>query len=302
MKCVLITGATSFIGKNLVERLYNEEHKIYALVRPSSNNFTRLENCRNLNIVNLDISEISALHKYVDRIDLCYHLAWDGTRNDSRYDANLQKSNYKYSIDTYEVVKMLGCHVFVGVGSQAEYGFCQNEITESTEPNPNTEYGRYKLATCKKLIELGERDSIRVIWGRVFSIYGKGDYENTLLMSSIRKMLNNDPIDMTEGTQYWNYLYVEDLAKILVKLAYDNSARGIYNLASNDTRMLKDYILELKEIIKSKSKINFGAVPYRSEGKVSIMPNIEKLSRIYDIKNLSAFKNNIASMVLAGNF
>lgn len=301
MKNIVVTGATSFIGRHLLAQLSKTNDNIFALVRPSSiYKITSLKG-KNINVLAIGLENINEIRKQLNHVDVCFHLAWNGTRVPERYDANLQKSNYKYSIDSYEAVKMLGCNVFVGVGSQAEYGFCQNEITESTEPNPNTEYGKYKLTTCKKLIELGERDSIRVIWGRVFSIYGKGDYENTLLMSSIRKMLNNDSIDMTEGTQYWNYLYVEDLAKILVKLAYDNSARGIYNLASNDTRMLKDYILELKEVLKSESKINFGTVPYRSEGKVNIIPNIERLSRIYDVKKISDFKTNIASMILGEN-
>ena len=82
-------------------------------------------------------------------------------------------------------------------------------------------------------------------------------------MYILYKMLCNENIDMTEGIQYWNYLYVEDLAKIIILLAENESAQGVFNLASEDTRMLKDYIIEIKSILKSESKINFGAVPYR---------------------------------------
>lgn len=284
MKNIVVTGATSFIGGYLLDELANSSCKIYALVRPNSKNKHNLESRKNVYVIEVGLENIDDLRAHLNNVDVCYHLAWNGTRVPERYDDELQKSNYEYSIETYEVMKDLGCKVFIGVGSQAEYGFCQDVITEDNISEPNTAYGVWKLATGHKLIELGNKDGIRVIWGRIFSIYGKGDYENTLIMSSIRKMQNNEPIDMTEGTQYWNYLYVEDLAKILVELKNNNEASGIYNLASDDTRMLKDYILNLKSALHSDSIINFGAVPYRAEGKVNIMPSIEKLKQcILDI-------------------
>lgn len=279
MNKIVVTGATSFIGGYLLDELVDLGCEIYALVRPNSNNKSNLEGRKNVQVIEVGLEDIRDLKSHLDSVDVCYHLAWNGTRVPERYDEELQRSNYVHSLETYEVMKSLGCKVFIGVGSQAEYGFCQDEITEETKSEPNTAYGKWKLATGKELVELGNRDGIRVVWGRIFSIYGKGDYENTLIMSSIRKMQNNEPIDMTEGTQYWNYLYVEDLARILVALKNNNKACGIYNLASDDTRMLKDYILDLKRVLNSESKINFGAVPYRTEGKVNIMPSIEKLKQ-----------------------
>lgn len=277
MQNILITGATSFIGKYLITELQKENVKIYALVRPNSPKLCELENNCNINVIRLDFTDTRMLRKYIQAIDVCYHLAWNGTRGEYRHDDELQASNYVNSIELYKNVKSLGCKVFIGIGSQAEYGLCNEPITEDTPTVPNTAYGKWKLATGQKLVELGNRDSIRVVWGRVFSIYGKGDYENTLIMSAIKKMRSNEPIDMTEGTQYWNYLYVEDLAKILVSVKGNAKAYGVYNLASDDTRMLKEYILDLKSILNSDSKINFGSVPYSAGGKVNLIPNIEKI-------------------------
>ena len=214
-------------------------------------------------IIYLDIADIKELYKYISKVDICVHLAWNGTRADSRLDEDLQYRNYLSSIELYDVVKKLGCGTFLGIGSQAEYGVCNDLIKEDTLTNPNTAYGKYKLKSCNDIMTLCRTDGVRFIWGRVFSIYGKGDNENTLIMSTIRRMLKNEDINMTDGTQYWNYLYVEDLAKIIILLAENESAQGVFNLASEDTRMLKDYIIEIKSILKSESKINFGAVPYR---------------------------------------
>lgn len=297
MNKIVVTGATSFIGGYLLNELVDSGCEICALVRPNSKNKHNLEGKKNVRVIELGLENIRDLKSRLDSVDVCYHLAWNGTRVPERYDEELQKSNYVHSLETYEVMKSLGCKVFIGVGSQAEYGFCQDEITEETESEPNTAYGKWKLATGKELVDLGNRDGIRVVWGRIFSIYGKGDYENTLIMSSIRKMKNNEPIDMTKGTQFWNYLYVEDLARILVALKNNDKANGIYNLASDDTRMLKDYILDLKHSLCSDSKINFGAVPYRAEGKVNIMPSIEKLKQCIPGINFTNFSTEVKNLL-----
>lgn len=293
MKKVLITGATSFIGVSLIKHLLSLKYEIYAMVRPNSTNISKISMFNNIKYVYLDIGDISKLQNFVQNIDICFHLAWNGTRADSRLDEDLQYRNYLSSRELYEVVKKLGCGTFFGIGSQAEYGVCNDLITEDTLTNPNTAYGKYKVKTCNDIMTLCRTDGVRFIWGRVFSIYGKGDNENTLIMSAISRMLKNEDVNMTDGTQYWNYLYVEDLARIMVCILENEKCNGVYNLASDDTRTLREYILELKSILKSESKINFGVILYGKEGKVSIKPCIDKLNGILGKYEFCKFKEGI---------
>ena len=99
MKKILVTGATSFIGSCLIDELQKQNNvEIYALVRPDSPNIKRIENNHNIIVVPLNLNNVIDIYKYINRIDLCYHLAWNGTRGDSRYDEKLQESNFKNSI------------------------------------------------------------------------------------------------------------------------------------------------------------------------------------------------------------
>ena len=56
-----------------------------------------------------------------------------------------------------------------------------------------------------------------------------------------------------------------------------NVKAGAYNFASNDTRELKSFLLEMKAITRSNSKLNFGAIPHNDSGKYGINPDITKL-------------------------
>jgi nucleoside-diphosphate-sugar epimerase len=51
-------------------------------------------------------------------------------------DVELQKSNYEYSIQAIDEAHKMGCQIFVGAGSQAEYGLYNCVVSESTECRP----------------------------------------------------------------------------------------------------------------------------------------------------------------------
>ena len=75
----------------------------------------------------------------------------------------------------------------------------------------------------------------------------------------------------------WNFIYVEDLARAMYLLANTPCADGIYNIASGENRKLKEYITDMKNICKSKSKLQFGAIPYNNEMIMSFEPLVDKL-------------------------
>ena len=111
-------------------------------------------------------------------------------------------------------------------------------------------------------------------------------------------MKKNKDVNMTEGKQYWNYIYIKDLSKIIISLIFNKKAKGIFNLASDDTRPLKEYILDMKNVLNSKSKINFGAIPYRQEGIVNIRPSIYKLNKYIKKNSFSTFRDIIKKSFL----
>jgi nucleoside-diphosphate-sugar epimerase len=278
MKNVFITGATSFIGINLIEELYGK-YNITAIIRNNSKKKALLSKYKDIEIIELDMQDLNKLSKLTNKkCDVFYHLAWDGTRGASREDEELQKSNYKNSVKVLKVAKELGVETFVTAGSQAEYGLHNELVTEDTKEKPVTQYGIYKLKLCNYAKDYCKKNNIVFIEPRFFSLYGAGDFENTLVISAIDKMLNNEEINLTACTQIWNYLHIKDAVKALV-LLQNTKKSGIYNMGSDDTRLLKEFIEEMYTITKSKSKLNIGAVPYPSSGPVNVNPSSEKLKK-----------------------
>lgn len=300
MKNVVVTGATGFIGFNLIKTLLNYDFNITAIVRKDSSKIEKLQQFQNLNIIELNMDEIEKLPDIVDyKCDIFYHFAWDGTRGTTRDDFKLQNANYLYSIRTLESAYKMGCKCFISAGSQAEYGLHDGQTTEKTKCVPNTEYGKAKLKFYLFLKKFATANQFRYLEPRFFSLYGIGDYENTLIMSVIDKMKKNEEINLTECTQLWNYLHISDAVDSLIKLQ-ESDFCGIYNIGSDDTRLLKEFIEEIKEISKSKSAINYGIVSYPLSGKINIYPSIEKLKKDINWTSQINFEQGILEIIHNG--
>ena len=274
MKNVIVTGASCFIGKPLVKELTEKGYFVYAILRKGSP--VKFDSPQ-IKTIYLNLDEYKNLDKYIDSPCFAiFHLAWNGTRGSDRNDEEKQESNFVYSKEVLEAASRIGCQYFIGAGSQAEYGVLNKKIKETDTPKPNTAYGIYKLKFTDYALDNADRLKMKVIIPRFFSLFGENDFSGTLIESSIENMMHDRDCNYTLADQNWNYMYIQDAIKAMVYLM-ENGCSGIYNFGSRDTRKLKDFIYEIKEILHSKSHLNFGAIPYPATGKVSIDPDINKL-------------------------
>lgn len=279
MKNVVITGATSFIGLNLIEQIANT-YNIFAIVRKDSPKKNLLLKYDNVKIIELNMDCFSEISKLIGtKCDIFYHLAWDGTRGALRNDEELQKRNVEFSKMALSSAYEIGCKTFVTAGSQAEYGI-QDELTkEEAKCKPNTAYGQAKYEFYLYAKDFCEKNDIRFFEPRIFSTYGIGDYEKTLVMSALDKMTKNEPLELSVCTQLWNFLYIKDVVAAIKMLTELDIQGGAYNIASDDTRPLKEFIYDMHDVLHSQSVLEFKENP---DGTVpaGINPDISKIKSL----------------------
>lgn len=283
----IITGSSGFIGVEVSKVLLSKGETVYAVCRKESKNLKDIPQHENLKLVWADLDHLEAINDQVDNADVFIHLAWQGTVGGGRNNSEIQETNKTNAYTAMRVAKAIGCKLFVDSGSQAEYGTCTDLITEETPCNPFSDYGKAKLEVWQKGKLLCEELGLKYVHLRIFSMYGENDHPYTLVMSIIDKMLRNEPsIDLSSCTQMWNYVYCPDASKMIVGLceyALANPAfiAETYNIASNDTRVLKEFVERIKQLTKSRSECNYGAIV--PSNLVSLNPSIEKTLAIMKI-------------------
>lgn len=273
----LITGATSFLGVELVQTLLRQGHQVTVICRPGSSGLTNLP--QGIEIIYAQMDEYGALDSKIEKADVFIHLAWGGTGHDGRDATQVQQENIAYSLDAMRTAARMGCKLFVMAGSQAEYGSTTLPQQEETPCIPFSEYGKAKLQMWEKGKNLAEELGMKYLHLRIFSLFGETDHAWTLVMSCVDKMLRNEPVDLSPCTQNWNFLYVKDAARQISALCQHNIVTKeykseIYQIASEDTRPLKEFVERMKELTASESELHYGAVV--PGHLVSLQPNMKK--------------------------
>lgn len=276
---ILLTGATGFIGSYVLRYLQlNKVARCAILIRPDSNLF-RIKDILDdvLVIPHEEINSQNVLDLLLDfSPNTCIHLGWHGVGSSSRNDLS-QLTNIDYAIKLLYLCKKLGVNHWIGVGSQAEYGPTTGVISEDQATAPSTIYGAAKLSTFNSSSIICKELGIRHSWIRIFSTYGPSDNPQWMIPYLIRCLLNNISPDLTAGEQRWDYLYVEDAAEAITKVAISNKAEGIYNLGSGETVELKKVVVEISDLINNDTEIFFGKLPYRADQVMHLQANISRL-------------------------
>ena len=268
------------IGSALTNKLLENNHEVIAVVRSNSKKIVVLNKSPNLSIVECNMEDYSELNNLIQgKVDVAISTAWNGTRGADRNDEELQIENYKNSISFLEAAISKECKKFLTAGSQAEYGLWtkSKKLTEEEIPHPNTQYGVYKLKFYEYTKEYCRSRECKLIEPRFFSLYGPKDYEGTLVISTLKKMLENKPCELTECIQLWDFLYIDDAIDGLVKLVEDDVPEGIYNFGSGYSAPLKEFVEQMKEITNSDSELRYGVIPYPATGIVNVNPDVSKL-------------------------
>ena len=293
---ICITGASSFIGLPLMKRAVSLGWEVIAVIRPGNKMKSSISALKNTKIIERNLENYNELGSLIGEVDCAVLLAWNGTRGTTRDDEKLQKLNYLFNLQAVKSLVNNGCRRILTAGSQAEYGIANELISETTECRPNTAYGKYKLKFYNEALIYCKEHKVSFKEPRFFSLYGSGDYENSLIMSSIRKMQNNQLCQYTEAMQNWDYLYIEDAIDALVELCVKDCSDGPYNFGSGDIRKLKSYIEEMKTILHSNSVVEYGVIPYGPAGAVSIQPDISKLKEEISWCPKTSFKDGICAI------
>ena len=264
---VFITGVTSFLGLYTAKLLLREGHEVIGAVRPGSRRVQELDahgisayptyRTVHLDLCELPEAELGEAH-YAEvlgfdsapLIDAWIHFAWDGVGSAGRSDTNIQIENIQNAKKAYLYAKLLGARKFLFAGSQAEYGIGNHRV-----PMPVSPYGKAKLsfgrwATEQSLLsEIYDDAPMQFIHMRIYSVYGSGDHETSLVNTVLRAALRHEAITLGPCEQRWNYLEVHDLARaIRILLSSEDTRTGIYDIAGSDSRMLKKYVIAMNAI------------------------------------------------------
>ena len=274
----IITGATGAIGSALVKKLLDSGAIVHAIVRPNSNRIKNLVKHENLFVYECDLSSLTYLKKFGIKADAFFHLGWEKTTLSGRDDVQAQLSNVIYSLTAVELAESANAKVFVGAGSQAEYGKVSSPLNCETPVNPTSGYGIAKYTAGKATALKCKSIGMRHCWARILSVYGKNDSESSLISYLIKTFKAGEDAQLTKCEQIWDYIYSEDVADALIAIAEHGVDGREYPIGSGKGEPLKDFVIKVKNVVNNSCNVNFGAREYYPHQPMYLVADITQLT------------------------
>jgi len=165
----------------------------------------------------------------------------------------------------------------VGLGSQAEYGLASGILHEDLPTQPVTLYGAAKLSAGLLTRQLCRLAGTRYIWLRLLATYGPQDDAQHLIPKVIQQLLHRQQPALTAGEQRWDYLFVEDAAEALCRVAFTPQVDGVFNLGSGEAHQVRKIVERIRDQIDPRLPLNLGALPYRPDQVMHLQTQIDRL-------------------------
>ncbi len=299
MNTCIITGATSMLGLATLKECIRNNVRVVALSRAGSHRKICLPKSDLVSFIECDLSALNEIAVPRGTYDVFYHFGWGYTDRNNRNNPILQNKNISYTLDAVELAHRAGCKKFVGAGSQAEYGFKDDVITEDTFISPETCYGIAKYAAGRLAEELCKQYGMLCIWTRTFSVFGINDGANAMIPYALGQFIKGEKAYFSEGTQMWDYLYEDDAGQYFYLLGDKMNESGVIHVASGDHRLLKSYIMEMADVLNATD--GNGMFQYELTASVGrkpkgIQPDVSKLRRITGYMPKVSFKEGIGKI------
>lgn len=268
------------IASTLIDYVVERDIEVLALCRQGSHKIKNINKHPNVKIVYTDLESLKDIKvDSEEKYDAFFHFAWEATMGEERNNANLQMANIQYTLDAVELANRLGCHTFVGAGSQAEYGITNTKLSDATPTNPETGYGIAKYTAGKLSALHAKALGIKHVWARILSVYGPKDNDNTLIMYTINQLLDGKTPTFTPCEQIWDFIYSEDAARAIYLMAEKGKDQSIYCIGSGHAHTLSEYLYVLRDAINEDLELGIGKRDYGNGQVMYLCADIEKLTK-----------------------
>jgi len=279
---VFITGASGFVGSFFLRNLLTtSDYEVSVLLRNPKDAWRIQDLLPRLKIIKGELDVLKKIENelFDFRPDTFVHLAWNGVSGRVRNEPS-QWRNVCSTMELVELANRLQVKNFIGLGSQAEYGPCQNKIDEICQTKPTTLYGVSKLSAQMLSQKLCAEYGIRYVWLRLFSSFGPTDNPEWLIPYLTKSLIAKEIPQLTAAEQFWDYIYVEDVASAIRAVLDSDHAEGIFNLGSGQAYKLKTIIEKIRDLINPQLPLEFGKIQYRSDQVMHLQADISRLNKV----------------------
>lgn len=293
---VLITGATGFVGQNLLPMIEEKCHNVQVMTLDrnieKAKGLFPYSNCKQ--VKSTDWEAVKAFDP-----EIVLHLAaYNSSGNDDETLSKLLATNIEYGV--YLLQSLCNCKslkLFVNTGTFAEYRFGAEAFDDAYLYSATKTAYR---AFVKYYADLCGYHYINVV---PYTIYGGKKTVKRLIDYIFESIESETPVDMTAGEQILDFTHVNDLCDFYVTCI--NQVNKICSLKQGENFHIgtgkgntpKDVITIIERVTNKKCNINWGGRPYRERDTMQAVAPIAKNIELLGWKAKISLEQGLSMML-----
>lgn len=259
MRTILLTGATGFVGRQILKALGDTDVNIVPVVRPgkesSLNELTNVERVISSPDIFTENSDWWA--KQCECVDVVIHAAWYA--EPGKYlKSPLNIDCLIGSLNLGKGAVEAGVKRFVGIGTCFEYDLSAGVLSIDTPLKPVSMYAGTKAALYIALSQSLPQQSVEFAWCRLFYLFGEGEDERRLVPYLHKQLAKSEAVELTSGEQIRDFMDVCEAGKMLADIAL-NSKTGAINICSGQPVTVREIAEKIADIYGRRDLLRFRA-------------------------------------------
>jgi len=260
---ILITGGTGFIGSRVVKKLIDVGDIPIVLKRSFSNVWRIREFIDNVTTYDIDKVSIEEVFRK-EKIDAIVNLAVSYKKYASFSDIDeLVDVNIKFPVRLLELCKVNNIRLFVTAGSYFQYGRDHSVLSDYRLSAARNLYSASKSALGDIMRYYSKYENVKTAELIIFTPYGEMDHEERLIPYIIKQKLSGNKVNLTQGFQRLNLVYVEDIADAFVKaidLTDFQEPNLRFNIANKESYSIREIVTVMEELFGSRIEVDWGVM------------------------------------------
>lgn len=323
-KMIVVTGATGFIGSNL---LYALESKGYTNI-VGIDNFGTGEKWKNVAKRSCVFFVLpDQMKDYLDihtqDISAIIHLGGISTTTETNVD-EIVRTNIQLSIYLYEYCKKYDIQ-FIYASSAATYGYSVNDwdsfedhqdIDSLRELKPMNAYGWSKNSIDKYIVldRAGKENKNQVVGLKFFNVYGPNEYHKGEQKSVVAKFYEqyqkygkaklfkfnkSTRMMMEKRSPRRDFVYVDDCTDVMMWLLEHKEINGLYNVGTGVARTFQDVAYNVAKNLEKEPEIEYIEMPESliHQYQDYTCANIDKLRKVGYSGNMTSLEDGVRRYV-----
>ncbi len=301
MKRALVTGATGFVGANLVRRLLADGHQVHVLCRPESDYWRLHEISQDIETHHQSLSDKDALSVRLNKIkpEWVFHMAAHGAYSWQNDLARIISTNILGTANLLTCLINTNCQAFIAAGSSSEYGYKDHAPAENEWLDPNSEYAVTKAAATHFCRFFAHKHGLNTAVLRLYSAYGPYEDKDRLISTIIDKGLQKKLPPLVDPEIARDFIYIDDVVSAFIAAAASkNHAPGnIYNVGTGLQTTIREVVDLARQIFDIREEPTWGSMPNRKWDTSVWIANISKISKDLNWQPKHSFKDGFLKTI-----